>query len=430
MKAKSKFHYGWVIMVGCFILLLYAMGLVMVTFSVFIPSLAQQFGLNRTQSSSLMTIQSVLSIVVMMCAGKIYKKYSVRLFSFIFGLFGVLGYVIYAYSNVIWMCYLGSAALGIAQGGATMIPVSILLTKWFAQKRGLALGIATAGSGVAPMIFSPIIGRHLQTSGTSSAFLLVAGIIAVMAVLVVLILRDKPADMGLTPYGADGSAAPGSQAPGGMQGPPPGLTLADARKNFCFYVLIAGCFLLGMTFVSTNNHYVAYLVSTGFDPALAAIGFSIMGAAGLIVKPMHGVLADKMGTARSNVLFYILWIVAQAFAVWATGSMYRADTFAILIAAGSGLGAIAMPLWISDIFGYRDYGQIYSFMMTCYQVGITLGLMLFGIVADISGSYMNSYLLNAVFSVLSLVFVQAAYRMGAGLKKAAPPILAKTIQDS
>jgi MFS family permease len=421
MESKSKMHYGWIVMAGCFILLLYAMGLVMITFSVFIPSLAQQFNLSRTQSSSLMMIQSVTSILVMLFAGRVYKKHSVRLFSFVFGLFGVLGYIIYAFSGAIWMCYLGSIVLGVAQGGATMIPTSIILTKWFAKKRGFALGVATAGSGVASMVFSPIVSARIQTSGTTSAFLLVAAIIAVMAVIVFLLLRDQPADKGLAPYGAERVPADALGIPvgPGTSGPPPGMTAGEARKTRYFYVMVLGAFLMGVTFTSSNNHYVAYLVSNGFDPAIAAFGFSIMGAMGLLDKPLLGIVSDKWGAFRSNFLFYSLWIAAQVFAIWATHGNAQAYIFAILIASGAGLGAIAMPLWISDLFGYKDYGNIYSNLMTIYQLGITLGLILFGIIADAGGTYMISYLTNGAFAIISLILVQTAYRTGMAHKKTA-----------
>jgi MFS family permease len=413
MRIQKKLHYGWIVMGGCFLLLLYAMGLVMITFSVFLPSLAWHFALNKTQMASLMTVQSVVSIFVMYIAGKVYKKFSIRLCSFIFGLFGVLGYVIYAFSGSLIVCYTGSAALGIAQGGATMIPVSIILTKWFAQKRGLALGIATAGSGVAAMIFSPIVSARIQISGPSSAFLLVAVIIAAFAVVVLLILRDQPSDMGLAPYGAStGTGSAGSPGPGAPVGPPPGITASEAMKTKYFYVLVLGTLLLGMTFVSSNNHYVAYLVSSGFNPAVAAFGFSIMGTMGLIDKPLLGIVADKLGAFRSNFLFFGLWICAQVFSLWAANGSVQAYIFAILIASGAGLGSIAMPLWISDLFGYRDYGQFYSNLMTFYQIGITIGLILFGIIADASGTYMVSYLINGGLAVFSLILIQSAYRAG------------------
>jgi len=382
--------------------LLYAMGLVMIVFSVFLPSLAQRFGLSRTQSSSLMTIQSVVSIFVMIIAGRVYKKHSVRVFSLIFGLCGTLGYLIYAVTPSIYVCYLGSAVLGIAQGGATMIPTSILLTRWFAQKRGLALGIATAGSGVAPMIFSPLIARRIQTAGMTNAFLTVAVLVAGFAVLVFLLLRDLPSDVGLEPYGAAGAVPAG----GGPAGPPPGMTMKEALGTKEFYILAAAAFLLGMTFTSSNNHYVAHLVASGFSPVIAAFGFSIMGAAGLLTKPVLGVVADKLGVFKSNFLFYGLWIAAQIFVVAATNGNTEAYIFAILISFGAGLGSIAMPLWISQKFGYRDYGQIYSNMMTCYQTGITLGLMVFGLIADYSGTYQTSYLFNGGLAVLSLILAQ------------------------
>lgn len=115
-----------------------------------------------------------------------------------------ISYATYGFATQIWHMYISAALVGFFSCGAVVMPVSIIIANWFQKGRGTAMSIALAGSGIGGTIITPILNRIIMNQGYSKAFLIFGILMVVVEVPVAFfIMRPKPSDMGLEPYGAD-----------------------------------------------------------------------------------------------------------------------------------------------------------------------------------------------------------------------------------
>src|SRR5262245_49687843 len=97
--------------------------------------------------------------------------------------------------------------VGAGSGVTAMVLAAIIATRWFDQRRSLVMGLLSAANATGQLIFLPQLARVVEASNWRAAALIVAGAAALVFVLVLVFMRDRPADVGLRPYGADAAAA-------------------------------------------------------------------------------------------------------------------------------------------------------------------------------------------------------------------------------
>ena len=97
--------------------------------------------------------------------------------------------------------FVGAAVSGISYGLGSMIPVSILINRWFDQHRALALSICASGSGIATIVLPPVTTHLVERFSMSAAFRMGGAAILVCAGVVLLVLRNDPREKGLRPCG-------------------------------------------------------------------------------------------------------------------------------------------------------------------------------------------------------------------------------------
>lgn len=200
MGIKNRLHYGWLVSIGCSIIIFYTYGLAMNVLSVFIQPLIDTLNLTQGQGSSIPSILNIAGIVAMLVSGKIYSSFNVRLVSFIYGLFIAVGFVVFSFADSLLHCYLAAILVGLGWGGGSMIPVSILISRWFNSSNGLALGIAAVGSGLATMIYPSFLAKMIEGQGLAYSFLFQALNIVILVIISHALIRNAPADKNLKPY--------------------------------------------------------------------------------------------------------------------------------------------------------------------------------------------------------------------------------------
>ena len=196
---SNRPHYAWLVCLGGALALFAVMGLGVNVFSVYQPEIIRLNGFTDAQGSWITTVRSLFILAALLCVNQLCARFGLRRIMSLGILLAGLSCVCFAFARSFPMYCAAAALTGIGYCWAGMVPISLAVGRWFQDRRGLALGLASAGSGVstvfAPVLLTKIMERH----GMAAAFLWEGAVIFLCALLVWLLVRDDPARLGLTP---------------------------------------------------------------------------------------------------------------------------------------------------------------------------------------------------------------------------------------
>jgi Sugar phosphate permease len=200
-RAKSNIFYGWVIVAASFILLFLTWGF-QYSYGIFLPELCQDLDWTTTLVSGAYSLFMFCHAVAYLLAGKLNDKYGPRLTLAICIVTLSAGYASMSTINSPWQLYLFyGIVIGIGNGFC-FVPVTSTVSRWFVARRGMALGIATAGVGLGTLALAPFAQALIARFGWETSYLFIAGIILVVGLPVSRLMRLQPSDRGLLPDGA------------------------------------------------------------------------------------------------------------------------------------------------------------------------------------------------------------------------------------
>ena len=220
---RKKIYYGWFVVFGCLMITCTMVPPIMALSNKFLIQVTGELQISRSAFTLANTILQGLGIFLSpvvsarLARGNMKRIQTVSIIGF------VLSYASFSLATNVIHLYISSFFTGIFFLNASLIPVSMMITNWFVKKRGLAMSIAMAGIGVGGTIFSPVITWLLGAYGWRSTYRIMALIILVLALPAALfILRKRPEDMGLLPYGSQDSTIESSSLQGcRLQANPP-----------------------------------------------------------------------------------------------------------------------------------------------------------------------------------------------------------------
>lgn len=410
MKLRNKIkeiHYGWVVMLGCNLLYFYGVGLTTGTFAIFLPSLIKEMKLSSTEASSILSIISTTGILFMLIVNRIFKKYGIRNTVFICGLLISVGNYLFSKSNSLIDCYLAAFIVGIGYGCCSIIPVSILITRWFNKKRGSAIGIAYSGSGLAVIIFSPILTYIIMTYGIRESFMFQSICVAIMALVVFILIRNYPEDKGLLKYGYINEIINETDKVIEMNNFSIGRNIYFSADYFKMIVI---SFAIGMAVQPTVTHLPSFLISIGYKPYLAMSIISIYGFSMVIWKTLYGMIIDKLGSNVTNFIVFPLWIVTIAFSVFVNKSLVCVYIFLIIIGIGPAIATVSLPIWVGDIFKNDTSSSLLVSIQIIQNLGSSFGMIMMGFLFDLTKSYRISFIIVIILSLIAFNNIKQLYR--------------------
>jgi MFS family permease len=293
--------------------------------------------------------------------------------------------------------------LSAATGGVFPTPVSSVVSHWFRRKRGTAISFVAAGGSAGGLIMVPLAAYLLIVSDWRTAWFVMGGIILLLGLpLMVAIVRNDPADMGLEPDGdrADGPGAT-SEMSGSVRVAP--LETSNWRESFRsapMWQLSLSFWVCGITTAMMSVHYVRWAESEDISAGTAALAFGVLSAingAGLIIV---GWISDHM--PRKILLAAVYWVRALAFLalIFLPGTMALWG-FAVL-GGMSWLATVPLTTGLTaDVYGLRNVGTINGLIMMAHQLGGGVAVVLTGIVFDVWDTYDPAFVGGFVFLVLA-----------------------------
>lgn len=398
----KNIHRAWLICASCTLLLFCAMGLVSSAFTVYQPYLISVVGLSNTQASTVVTVRNLVAMLATMSAGLYYRRISLRGGISLALLGTAAAFVVYGVSDSFWGFCLGSALAGVGYGYAGMIPVSLLIDRWFHQHQALALGICSAGSGMA-ILLSPLLTAVVEGLSLQTAFFSEAVFAALAAGVLFLLVRDSPAQVGLSPLGEEDAPKEAAHGPQALSGVP--MTRAETLAMMAAIVLIGAIANPGFA------HLSVLFREAGFSSSTVSVLLFFVGIVLMLAKCLYGQITDLMGAARSGWLFFSLLLVGNL-VCWRLNGAIVPATLAALVCLGLGLplASVALSVFARDLSSAKNHARVLRWFQTSYMLGALLFGTVPGYLADTTGSYRPTYLILSVCTVIAMLLVQGTYR--------------------
>ncbi|MBQ2698016.1 MAG: MFS transporter, partial [Clostridia bacterium] len=320
----------------------------------------------------------------------------------------IIGGCMYAYSLAqnVYHFYIIAAIKGIFSGMLTGVPVSRILSNWFIEKRGLAMGIALAGSGLAGSAMTPIVSATVEANGWRAGFVQLAVVFFAITVPVIAILiKEKPEDMGLKPLGWENAAQNAALAAAADKSY--GMTRAQAIKSRTYWCYVIALSLSSACGMGIQNNIIGHLTGNGFDAAYAARIFSVSMLVLVPGKIVLGRVYDKVGIKFATI--YLTVGLSASALLLAYGTKHPMPfVFAVIFGFANAIQTMQMPYITGRIFGEREYTRIYGICQPFVSIGSALGVPLSATVYDLTGSYVPGFLAMAVGGMIIMVLMVSA----------------------
>jgi MFS family permease len=408
---SPRLFYGWVIVLVCFVLMSLVFG-IRFSFGVFFDALARSegFAWTRGDTAVAFSISMLMLAVLGPLAGWLLDRLGSRRVITIGLLVMASGLAMTSQMTSLLQFYI---FYGVWAGvGVTILSLGTYATtisRWFDRqgRRGLAIGLAFAGTGIGTLLLVPLSERIIALSDWRTAFLAQAALLAGLGVpLTLLLLRDSPMRMGLRPDGAPEpgmSVEPVAGKPEPAPEPARQWTWGQAARTPVFWLIILSGVLSLFTLRLITVHQVSYLVDVGIPLATSAV---IFGSSGLITGlsfVVFGRLSDRIGREAA----FSIGAVAQISALTILMALNEGTPlvvlygYALLWGIGEGSRSGLLSAIASDAFPGPALGAIVGTLSGSFGLGAALGSWAGGLIYDLSGSYMPALQLALAATVVA-----------------------------
>ena len=399
--SPSTFFYGWIILLGGFLILVVDGG-VRFSFGVLVKPLAAEFGWDRGAITFAYTLNMLVFGFGQMMAGRLLDRYGPRLLFSVSALVASVGLFLTSRTSSIPELYLYYGVVtAVGVSGITIGVVSSTVSRWFKSLRGLIGGIAVTGTSFGHFAIIPVLAWSLERFGWRGSWMGLGVLVSAVVVPVALgLMKKEPADMGLEPYETAGASSVRRTSPA------PDFSPREAflSRSFLFVALAYG--LCGFQDFFFVTQFIPFATDAGLTSQHAS---NIQGLAGLV--SLAGVLVfpaltEKAGHGIPLSFMFLLRAVCYGLLVFSSA---QPAIFAAALLMGFTLMATA-PLaaaMTGDYFGVRNIGLITGAILWVHHTGGALGALLGGVAHAATGSYAGMFM-----ACLVMAFTGAAVCLG------------------
>lgn len=363
------------------------LGLGNITQNLYIVPVTEQFGFSRSEFSLISSIISAVGIIGNLTYNMVYERFGIK---FIVGggtLFFALAYFSYYKAASLTVFYIGAVFLGIGIVYCATLTFSILVNKWFTEKRGLILGIIFAGSGLGGSVFSPLVARIITNYGFSSSYLAVSIILFILFVPISLMIKEPDEVFEESEI---------EQKDNIMSTKTP---MRDLLKKPHIMSSMICLFFMGFLLAPLLSITPAHMTDRNFNYIFAS---KISGAIMLVLafsKVLLGVVNDRFGIKISMSIGLITFILSALLLLFMNNEVI-AWLYSLSYGTSFATLSVLLPLFILAVAGEEDYTAIIGIGISLMSAGVAVGTPALNISYDLMGSY---DLALAIFAVLGLV---------------------------
>jgi MFS family permease len=437
---RRRIHPAWTVAAVAFLALVGAAGFRAAPGVLMVP-LQNEFGWSTTVLSAAVSINLVLFGLTAPFAAALMERFGIRAVTAVALVLIGAGSALTVLVTQSWQILLTWGLLiGLGTGSMALVFAATIANTWFAKSRGLVIGILTAGSAAGQLVFLPFIAALAQDPGWRQASLLIgAGALAVVP-LVLMFLKNSPADVGVLPYGAT-PPAPGPNAGTESSGPEPtgpaaGQEEQEPRRNAAvralqvlkraskvrtFWALVAGFAICGAT---TNGligtHFIPSAHDHGMPETTAAGLLAVVGLFDIIGTIASGWLTDRFNPRILLAVYYQFRGIGLLVLPLLLSATVQPSMIVFVVIYGLDWVATVPPTAAicRQVFG-ADGSVVFGWVFAAHQLGAAAAALAAGAVRDATGQYTYAWFAAAAMCTIAAV-ISATIRKDARKPESVP----------
>jgi len=407
---RRGIHYGFIVAIVTFFTMLImsaALGLP----GAMMKSFNLEFGWSVDEVSSAVALRFFLFGLMGPFAALLMERYGLKKVM-CGGLFMVgLGLAMATQVTTLWHLFvLWGVMLGVGTGMTALVLGAVVSSRWFTKKRGLVLGIFSASTATGQLLFLPIATWLIENVGWRVSVLPIVVGCALMALLVILLMSNRPSEIGLTSFGELPSAANTANTASlptmVLNFKTPFIALADAAKTQTFWILAGTFFICGLsTSGLVQTHFITLCGDNGMDALPAASVLAMMGIFDVVGTVTSGWLSDRYDNRKLLFWYYGLRGLSLFWLPFSTFSIYGLSIFAMFY----GLDWIAtVPPTVKlagAAFGKERVGMVFGWIFAAHQLGSAVAAYGAGLVRVTLLTYNPALIGAGVFCLIAAVSI-------------------------
>jgi len=395
MRLKNRgFFYGWVVLGSC-VGVGFSYG-VFAAFGVFFKYLQNEFGWNRTITSSVQSAHIALLALSTLYIGWLTDRYGPRRALLLGAAFILTGFLLLSQARSLWQVYIFYVLASLGSGVIWALPTATV-QRWFLRHRGLTLGITTGGTGLGMFLY-PLAAAHLIPAlGWRASYAVLGGGTGLLLLLASTFLVASPQEMGLRPYGGAADLAP--TAPQAAAG-----SALPLLRSPAFILISLALILGGLPNMLISTHLVPMATDMGIAETRAAAALGLIGLISVGGRLILGVLGERTGWRAATIISYIGTASAWVWLLF-THNLWMLYTYSIAYGFFHGGRTVTGPGLIGEFFGTRHLAQLIGVAYALNWGFGLLGPLIGGWVFDSAGDYRPAFLGGIASFILGIILL-------------------------
>jgi len=411
-----RINYAWIILATGFTVLFFSSGS-RFAFGLLLKPMSEDLELSRSALSLAATCFMIVGAVTMPFVGRLVDSFSVRKVVSIAVIIASAGIGLMGLAQTQWqVLLLYGIIFAIGNGGSSVGPIGVMISRWFERGRGTATSAAMSGNALGQLIIITALASTLVYIGWRNAYITL-GIVNLLIVVPLVIAFARPAPRTPSSLMEEGreegeSSVRGEPYDSAVRGepvephtPPPETAALPARTIFSsrqLWILLVVYAVCGFQDFFVATHVVAFAQDKGLTAAFSGTLYAFMGLFGLFGVMSAGLLADRFSSVHPTALCFLARIVVFALIIL-NQSAPAIVVFALLYGFTFLITAPLTVTFAGSMFGAPRLGMMSGIINMVHHIAGGLGALVGGIVFDARGSYDAAFVLMLALAVLASV---------------------------
>ncbi len=382
-----RLSYAHVVLATGFAMLFFSTG-TRFAFGLALLPMTEDLALSRSALSSALTLFMLVSAFAMPIVGRLIDRHSIRVVMCTGAVISALAIGLMGSVGAGWQIFpLYGVLYAVGFAATSVAPVSVLMSRWFPNNRGLASSVAITGNGTGQLVIIALLTSFLASIGWRTAYTILGLVNAAIVVpLTLLAVRSYPTERG-------------EQAASDTPSPSPTPSIRPVLVSRDFWMLITLFAVCGTQDFFVATHIVAFAQDQGISQILAGNILAFMGLTALVGVLLSGALADRMGASAPTMLCFLLRIGLFAFIPFVQNPV-SITAFALIYGFTFTMTAPLTVVFAGNIFGTARLGSVSGLINTAHQIAGGVGAVAGAAIFDTTGSYDGAFFLLLVLALV------------------------------